>query len=411
MKRKISLLLALSLLILSVFTACSSSETNYDITLRDNDYDWTRFMDDDITLNVYNWGMYISNGEKDTLDTVQAFEALTGIDVNYTTFDTNEGMYSKVNSGAGDYDIVIPSDYMISKMANEGLLAELDFDNIPNYDYIGEDYRGLSYDPDELYSVAYTWGLVGIIYNTTMVEEEDIAEGWDIFWNEDYEGQVLMFNNSRDAFAIAAKYLGQSLNPTTVEEITAQEAALKEQKSNVQSYVMDEVFDKMIGGEAAIAAYYIGDGMTMMDDNEDLEIVIPEEGTNMYVDAMCVLESSQNKEAAEMFINFMCETEVALANIEYICYSTPHTEAYELLDEETQTNELMYPSQEILDNCESFLTLSDEINSAMDSSWSLVRGQDADGDGWMMIVVLVLLVAVIVFVFYRRAVKKKRNNY
>lgn len=409
MKKFLSLLLALTLGLTLV--ACSTSTADNSVDVRDNGYDWERFMDDDISLNVYNWGMYISNGEEDTLDTVKAFEELTGIDVNYTTFDTNEGMYSKVSSGAGDYDIVIPSDYMIAKMANEGMLAELDFDNIPNYDYIGEDYKGLTYDPDELYSVAYTWGLVGIIYNTTMVDEEDIAQGWDIFWNEDYEGQILMFNNSRDAFAIAAKYNGQSLNPTTVAEIEEQEALLKTQKTYVQSYVMDEVFDKMIGGEAAIAAYYVGDGMTMMDDNEDLDMIIPEQGTNMYVDAMCVLESSTNKEAAEMFINFMCETEVALANIEYICYSTPHTEAYELLDEEVQTNELMYPSDEILENSESFIALSDDLNEAMDASWSRVRGQDAEGDGWMMIVVVVLLVLVIAFIFWKKSVQKKRNNY
>ena len=245
----------------------------------DDGYDYTRFADDNITLNVYNWGEYISDGSEDTLDVVAEFEALTGIRVNYTTFDTNESLYAKLKSGGGAYDVIIPSDYMIGKMANEGMLEELDFSNIPNYDkYIGDAYKNQSYDPENKYSVPYMWGLVCVIYNTTMVDEGDTSTGWGILWDEKYAGQILMFNNSRDAFAIAGKMLGGSLNPSSVDEVEASAEKLKQQKSVVQAYVMDEIFDKMGGDEAAVAPYYVGDGITMMEDNPDLAMYLPGEG-------------------------------------------------------------------------------------------------------------------------------------
>lgn len=251
-------------------------------------YDYTRFQGAGITLNVYNWGEYISNGADGSLDVVRAFERLTGIRVNYTTYDTNEGLYAKLKSGGGDYDVIIPSDYMIGKMIAEDMLEELDLDNIPNAAHIGENYRACAFDPENRYSVAYTWGLVCIIYNTTMVDEADLAQGWGILWDEKYAGQILMFNNSRDAFAIAGKLLGNSINPRSEQDIAQAAELLKQQKSVVQSYVMDEVFDKMSGGEAALAPYYVGDGVTMMADNPDLALFLPEEGTNLYLDAMCI---------------------------------------------------------------------------------------------------------------------------
>ena len=377
----------------------------------DAGYDYTRFKDKKVTLNVYNWGEYISNGTDDSMDVVKEFEALTGIRVNYTTYDTNESLYAKLKSGGGSYDVIIPSDYMVGKMAAEGMLEELNYDNIPNFAYIAQPYQGQTYDPENKYSVAYTWGVVGIVYNKTMVDEADLEQGWGLLWDEKYTGQILMFNNSRDAFAIAGKMMGKSLNPASVKEIEQAAEKLKAQKSVVQAYVMDEVFDKMGGGEAALAPYYAGDGITMMDDNEDLAMFIPAEGSNLYIDAMCIPKGSRNKEAAEMFINFMCETEVALANTEYICYSSPHTEVPALLDEELRESELMYPPQALLERCETFAVLSDELNTAMDATWSSVRSFDANGNGWLMPVLLVGMLALSGVGFARKIIRKRRNEF
>ncbi len=373
-------------------------------------YDYTRFQDQNVTLNVYNWGEYISNGTDGSMDVIKEFERLTGIRVNYTTYDTNESLYAKLKSGGGSYDIIIPSDYMIGKMAAEGMLEELDLSNIPNAAGIGEAYRSRPFDPENKYSVAYTWGLVCLIYNTTMVSEGDLSQGWGILWDERYAGQVLMFNNSRDAFAVAGKLLGHSINPHTTAEIDQAAEKLKEQKSVVQSYVMDEVFDKMSGGEAALAPYYVGDGMTMMEDNPDLALYLPPEGTNLYIDAMCIPKGSRNREAAEMFINFMCETQVALANAEYICYSSPLTDVPPLLSEEYRENELMYPPADVIGRCETMDVLPDELNSAMDRAWSDVRSYDATGGGWMMPVIMAVMLALAIFGYWRKAMRRRKKQ-
>lgn len=374
-------------------------------------YDYRRFANANMTLNVYNWGEYISNGSDDSLDVVEEFEALTGIRVNYTTYDTNESLYAKLKSGAGNYDVIIPSDYMIGKMAQEGMLAELNMDNIPNFRFIGEPYKSRTYDPENKYSVAYMWGVVGIIYNTTMVDEADVEQGWGLLWDEKYAGNILMFNNSRDAFAIAGKMLGHSLNPASTQEIDQAAEKLKEQKGVVQSYVMDEVFDKMGGGEAAIAPYYAGDGITMMEENDDLAMFIPAEGSNFYVDAMCVPATSTKKEAAEMFINFMCETEVALANTEFIYYSSPHTEVPALLPEELRDSELMYPPEDLLARCETFEVLPDELNLAMDAAWSDVRSYDESGSGWVMPIVLLIMLIMAIAGFVRKFLRRRHSEY
>ena len=374
-------------------------------------YDYTRFADDNITLNVYNWGEYISDGADGTMDVVQEFEELTGINVNYTTYDTNESMYAKLKSGGGDYDIIIPSDYMIGQMINEGMLEKLDFSNIPNYALIDETCKNLEYDPTNEYSVPYTWGTVCIVYNTTMVDEGDLSQGWGILWDEQYANNILMFNNSRDAFAIACKMLGRSLNPQSLSDVEDAAQKLKEQKGVVQSYVMDEVFDKMSGGEAALAPYYTGDGMTMMEDNPDLAILLPAEGTNRFVDAMCIPKGARHKEAAEMFINFMCETEVALANAEYICYSSPQTEVRGLLPPELAESELMYPSEEYLALCETMLVLPTDINDAMSKAWSDVRSYDSSGRDWVFPVMLAVMLALSAYGYWRKAMRKRRNQY
>ena len=319
---------------------------------------------------MYNWGEYIDQSVLDD------FEAETGIKVNYTTYASNEEMYSKIVSGAASYDVIIPSEYMISKMISEDLLAELNFDNIPNYKYIGEEYRGLSYDPEEKYSVPYTWGTVVIVYNTKYVDEEDVAdESINLLWNEKYAGNILMFDNPRDAFALAHIKLGHSMNTTNPDEWYEAAEELKKQKPIVQAYVMDQIFDKMLNEEAYIAAYYAGDAMTMMDENENLAAYVPREGANMFFDSMCVLKSSRNKEAAEKFINFMCETEIAVRNAEEVWYAIPHTAAYEALDPEQSEDPLVYPPREVLDKCEVFINLNKETLVLQSELWINLKTQ------------------------------------
>ena len=379
-------------------------------------YDYTRFMDAGITLNVYNWGDYISDGgDVGSMDVNAEFEKLTGIRVNYTNFDTNESLYSKLKSGGGDYDVIFPSDYMIGRMVAEGMLAPLNFDNIPNYRKIGEQYKDLEYDPQNMYSVPYTWGYVGIVYNTTMVDE--VVDSWSILWNEKYAGNILMFDNSRDAFGIAAKMLGMPINPTSTEDIDKMTEALKQQRPLVQAYVMDQIYDKMGGGEAALAPYYAGDAITMMADNSDLAFAVPKEGTNYFVDAMCIPATCRNQEAAEMYINFICETPVAVANTLYIGYSTPQVEAENVLPAEVRNNPIAYPSDEMLANTETFSVLSPELGAYMDSAWTEVRSDtgpvNISGGGvpvWVIPAVLAVAAALAGVVIWRKKAAKKRNE-
>lgn len=381
---------------------------NEDISVS-GDYDWTRFADDNITLNVYNWGLYISDGSDDSVDVVSAFEELTGIKVNYTTFDSNESLYAKMKSGGASYDVIFPSDYMVGKLIAEGMLAPLDYDNIPNIAAIGEEYLGWDFDPDNAYSVPYMWGTTGLIYNTTMVDEAPTS--WSALWDVQYAGNVLMFNNSRDAYAIAAKRAGLSLNPSSVEEVDQVMKDLQDQKSIVQAYVMDEIFDKMEGGEAAMAPYYAGDALTMIEDNPDLAFVHPEEGVNFFVDSMCIPATSKNKEAAEMFINYMCETSVGYANCDYIGYSTPITAVWELLDDDLKYSPIAYPGEDVMSKAEVFVTLPDEINAEMDSQWSQMKSYDESGGSWMVVIFLLGAVALSGFNIWRKLRKKMRDNY
>lgn len=373
------------------------------------DYDWTRFADDNITLNVYNWGLYISDGSDESVDVLSAFEDLTGIKVNYTTFDSNESLYAKMKSGGATYDVIFPSDYMVGKMAAEGMLAPLDFSNIPNFAQIGTDYLGWDFDPQNTYSVPYTWGTTGLIYNTTLVDEAPTS--WSALWDMQYANNVLMFNNSRDAYAIAAKKLGRSLNPSSVEEVQEVMQELKEQKSVVQAYVMDEIFDKMEGGEAALAPYYAGDALTMIADNPDLAFVHPEEGVNFFVDSMCIPANSKNKAAAELFINYMCEPSVGYANCEYIGYSTPITAVWEQLDDDLKYSEIAYPGEDVMSKAEAFTTLPDEVNAALDSQWSEMKSYEEGGSGWMVVVLLALALLISFFNIWRKVRKKVRDDY
>ena len=373
------------------------------------DYDWTRFAGQNVTLNVYNWGEYISNGSDDSVDVVAAFERLTGIHVNYTTFDSNESMYAKLKSGAASYDVIIPSDYMVAKMIDEDMLLPLNYDNIPNFSLIDEQYRNPDYDPENAYTVPYMLCTTGIIYNTTMVDQAPTS--WADLWDEQYAGNILMFNNSRDAYAIAAFKEGKSINPGTPEEVDEVMEQLKAQKPLVQAYVMDEIFDKMIGGEAAIGVYYSGDAITMIDDNPDLAWVFPEEGSVLSVDCMCIPATSQNQEAAEMFINFMCEVDVGVANAEYIGYTTPSTAVWEQLDDELKYSEIAYPSEEVEAKEQVFTALSEEVNSELDVKWSEMKSYNEGGSGYLFLLLLLAMVVLACFNIWRKMRRKARNMY
>lgn len=325
---------------------------------------------DTVTINVYNWGEYM---DLEDFDVNEAFYEETGIKVNYKTFDSNESMYTLISSGAAEYDVVIPSDYMVGKMIDEGLLAKLNFDNIPNYQYIDPLYRNLEYDPNNEYSVPYLWGTVGIFYNKKYVDEADLREqGWGILWNEKYKDKIYMFDNPRDSFAIAENLLGYSMNTTDTAELEAAYEKLAEQKPLVQGYYMDQIFQKMINEEGWLAPYYAGDGAIMMygeDGNENIGFYIPDSGTNFFVDAMCVLATSQHKTEAEQYINFLCSTAASKANAEYVGYSTPQTESRQTLDPEVGNNPMFYPDESVLAKTEVFLTLPTAADKKMNELW------------------------------------------
>ena len=413
MKKVISLLLTLVLaagsLALPTFAAEDKIQVNEDISVS-ADYDWTRFKGQNVSLNIYNWGLYISDGSDESVDVISAFEELTGIKVNYTTFDTNESMYAMLKGGGASYDVIFPSDYMLGKMANEGMLLPLNKENIPNLAGISELYLDKEYDPGNVYSVPYMWCMVGITYNKDMVDEADLEQGWNLLWDPRYTGQILQFNNSRDCFAMALKTLGRSMNPTSTQDIDDALVKLQEQKPLVQAYVMDEVFDKMEGGEAALAPYYTGDGLTMIAENPSLGMFLPEEGTLQCVDAMCIPASSQNQEAAEMFINYMCEVDVALQNALFVQYTSPVEAVRELLPAELRDSELMYPDPALIERSEYPSVISDELNSAMDMAWSQMKSFDDTGNQWLVPVFLLVAIAMTVFNVWRRRARKKRRQ-
>ncbi len=328
----------------------------------------------DRVVNVCSWGEYIDES------LITRFEEETGIRVNYQTAESNEALYSLIKMGGADFDVIVPSDYMIARLIEEDMLAELDYDNIPNFDLIDDTYKHLSYDPENKYTVPYTWGALGIIYNTAMVSEP--ITSWSAMFDPQYAGQVLMINNSRDAIGAALLSLGYSLNTTDESQLEEAFSLIKQAKDNgvYQAFVMDEVFGKMEGGNAAIAMYYAGDYLTMLENNEDLAFVIPEEGSNWFVDAMCVLKSSQHKDEAEEWINFIASTDANLANMDYIWYASPNAEALEeypayyqeVNDEELDPElyEIMAPSEQTLARCELYKNLPKATLRLYDSLWT-----------------------------------------
>lgn len=315
-------------------------------------------------VNVYNWGEYIDESIFDD------FTAQTGIKVNYQTFDSNEAMYGKLVGSSGGYDVIIPSDYMIGQLIEEDMLEPLDFDNIPNFADIDPALKNPEYDPENLYSVPYMIGTMGIIYNTTLVDEDEDMETWDALWSEKHAGDILMFDNSRDAIAIGLKKLGYSMNSTDPAEITAAVDELIRGRPLVQAWVMDQIYQKMEGANAAIGAYYYGDYLTMKENNEDLAFALPREGTNLYVDAMCVPKGAPNKENAEAFINFMCSTEAGLANVEETWYSTPLLSVREALPPEVLEDPYAYPDADFIRNhTETYSVLPAEVRALYNSEW------------------------------------------
>ena len=394
-------------------TAESEESEAQVLTIQDKEY-YTRFKDANISINVYNWGEYISTGaDEGTLDVNAEFTKLTGIKVNYTNFATNEELYAKLKGGGASYDVIIPSDYMISKMIKEELIQKINLDNIPNYKYIMDNFRNMSYDPENEYSVPFTWGTVGIIYDETVIDLDPEEIDWDILWDETYMGQILMFDNPRDAFAISEIMLGYSINSENPDELTAAAEKLKQQKRVVQGYVMDEIFDKMGAGDALIAPYYAGDALTIMEENDALNFVVPKSGTNLFVDAMCIPTSSKQKEAAEMYINFMCEPDIAYSNIEYICYSTPHSAAFEMLDDEVKESPITYPDEDfIAENTTVFVNLSDETNRLMQDLWTEMKSaEDETTNKWLVPVFLIGCLGLTVFVLIRRHIKAKKDIF
>lgn len=408
--KKLGLVMASVLVFSSMTLSVAAEETSgYDMNY------YSQLKGKDVTINVYNWGEYISNGDDDSLDINALFEELTGIRINYTQFDTNESLYAKLKSGGTTYDVIFPSDYMVSRMIDEDMLEPLDFENIPNFQYISEKFKNPSYDPENLYSVPYTWGTVGLIYNYDMLGFD--PDSWDIMWDENYAKQILQFSNSRDAFAIALLRLGYSINTEDKLELDQAAQMLKEEKPMVQAYVMDQIFDKMQGNEAAIAPYYAGDAINMMAVNDSLRFVIPKEGTNLFFDAVCIPkhkedteESRLRKLASEMYINFLNEPDIAAANIEYIQYSTPNDAALALLDEETRNNPIAYPSDEVLENTEVYVNLSEDTNLYLDQLWTQIMSAEAGYNYWSMPLFLLGALALSVFITIWKKNRRRRRD-
>ncbi len=317
---------------------------------------------------VYNWGEYI---DREVLD---LFEEETGIKVVYDEFEQNEEMFPKIKAGAVQYDVVCPSDYMIQKMIDENLLAEIDFNNVPNISNIDPSYleSSKSFDPENKYSVPYCWGTVGILYNKTMVDGP--IDSWSALFDKKYSGNILMIDSVRDAFGIALTYLGYDLNTTDKTQLEEAKALLSQQYPLVQAYVVDQVRDKMIGGEAALGVIYSGEAIFTQRENPDLEYVVPKEGSNVWIDGWVIPKNCRNKKNAEAFINFLCRGDIALKNFEYITYSTPNTAAREMItDEDIKNSKVAFPEQAVLERCRTFQFLGEEIESYYTEKWNEVK--------------------------------------
>ena len=376
-------------------------------------------------LYVYNWGEYISDGSEGSLDSNKAFEDWyfetfgERVKVVYSTYSSNEDMYAKLSGGAVSYDVIVPSDYMIERLIAEDMLAPLNYDNIPNIknivpEFYGENAEFDYYDEGGVYSVPYFYGMVGIIYNTEMVDEEDIGS-WDLMWNEKYKGNILQFNNSRDAFGSAQYLLGLDVNSDDESEWRLALDKLREQKDILQGYVMDEIFNKMEGGSAAISSYYAGDFLAMYENNDSLEFYYPSEGTNLYVDAMCIPKTSKNKTVAERYIDFMLTEEPAVENALYTYYASPNRVVRESRDyidcmEEIKEGafDLMYDTADV--DASPYKNLSDERLAMVNNLWEELKS-DIDVSPTIYVICAVIVCAMLFSVIFFAVRKKKRNGY
>lgn len=414
MKRYLAFFL-LVLMCVSAFTGCTQEEAvtiEYEPTT--TQFDYSKF--EGVELSVYNWGYYISDGSDGSIDVNEEFEKLTGIKIVYDNYDSNESLYAKLaGGGASDYDVIFPSDYMAGRLISEGRIAELDFNNIPNYKYIDEKYKNTEYDPENKYTVPYNVGMVGVIYNTEQIE--GTPDSWSLMWDERYTGKILNFNNSRDAFAIAQFYLGLDINSENSSDWDKAYEKLNAQKNLLQSYVMDEVFNKMESGEAWVSPYYAGDFFTMYGNNDKLAFYYPKEGTNRFIDAVCVLENSKNKEAAELYINFLLDPEISKANAEYMYYASPNTAVVE--DEEyiAFLEELHPDAYEILYEAaddvftDSFVNLSDETKAHMSRNWTKLGATITEGDSnYIVYIICLVIIAVLLVIFAANKIIKIRRE-
>lgn len=337
----------LVLLLIVGFTACQGEDSS-----------------DKVVLNVYNWGDYIGP------EVIKKFEEEYGIKVRYETFATNEEMLAKIQTGGTAYDVIFPSEYMIEAMIQRDLLQELDYDNIPNFKNMGQEFKGLAYDPDQKFSIPYLWGTMGIVYNKTKVSEP--VDSWDILWNSKYKGQIIMIDSPRDTIGITLKKLGYSLNSKNQEELNKAKEELMKQKELVKSYEVDTYKSQMIAGEAAMSLAWSGDAMLLIEENPDLAYAIPKEGTNLWFDAMAIPTTSKHKKEAELFIDFMLRPDIAAENTDYIKYSTPNVEAVKLLPQEMQDNEYMYPTVPLKELGEVFVDLG-EFTTEYDRAWTEIK--------------------------------------
>lgn len=366
------------------------------------------------TVNFYNWGEYISEGDEGAMNVIAEFERLTGAKVNYSNYESNENMYSKLSGGGVSYDIIVPSDYMIERLIDEDMLLELNLDNIPNFQFLRENCKNLYYDPDNKYSVCFNTGYTVLIYNKKIVKQK--PDSWKVLWDEQYRGKVLMFNNSRDAFAIAQAVLNQDFNTSNEQDWVDAANLLAEQKDTVNPvYVMDEVFNLMESGEYALATYYAGDYLLMLDNNEDLGYSFPKEGVNAFYDAFCIPKCSQNKKGAEAFINFMHEPQVALANEEYIYYASSNRLVEENEENSLYENQVVYPENE--PESQSFKNLPQNILELQNNLWNQVKSgklssSSKNREKTIYTEFIIVLIAVAVFVICRliQNIKKKKEQ-
>ncbi|MGN0528872.1 MAG: PotD/PotF family extracellular solute-binding protein [Eubacterium sp.] len=411
MKKTVSFLMALILLVCA-FPQTAFAKDKY-FTQEQIDY-YNNLGLQGTVVNVYNWGEYISEGDDGTMNAVSEFERLTGAKVNYSNFESNENMYSKLTGGGVSYDVIVPSDYMIDRLVDEDMLLPLDYDNIPNFKYIRKDCRNLYFDPEQKYSVCFNFGTTILIYNKKLVKEA--PDSWKVLWDKQYNGKVLMFNNSRDAFAIAQAVLGQDFNSSNEQEWLESAKLLAEQKDNVNPvYVMDEVFNLMESGEYAFATYYAGDYVIMLENNPDLGYCFPKEGVNKFYDAFCIPKCSQNKKGAEAFINFMNEPQVALANEEYIYYASANITVEQNEENSLYGNEVVYPKTE--PKCQSFENLPQNILELQNNYFSQVKSGKLSENNkenekmiYTQFTILAVTAAVVVLVRAIYKFKKKKEE-